>query len=330
RELTRGVDSLLGAGDSLGAGRHLREADSVLALASALDREWGAPLVQRGWVAFETRRVRGLNRTVAQQWTGDGLRYAEAAVQLSPRAPPAEALDLRGTLRFFRYVLNLDAAPLTPAQLLAAAEADLRAGTAAENPNRARAWYYLSALYLRASKTAEAKVAAQAAIEADPYLNEASDILWRLFQSSLDLGDGVESVRWCREAYGRFPKQPEFTECQIELYALKDQKPDIQNAWRLLSQNVALYPPSDTAYRRRRGDLLVAMALARAGLKDSARAVALRARTDDQAIDPTHEFAYIEMLLRNMLGDTDEALSRLSLFLATNPQERVNVAKDST
>jgi TolB-like protein len=315
RDLTRGVDSLLAARDSAGANRHLLEADSLLGRAASLDGNWVEPVIQRGWVAFATRRVAGLDRTAAAEWIGRGLGYAEQALRQEPTDP--EALDLRGTLRFFRYVLNLDPAPLTPNQLLAAAEADLRAGTAPENPNRARAWFYLAALYLRTSKTAEAKVASQSAIEADPYLTEAESLLWRL------------------DGFARFPKDPVFTECQITQYALRDQKPDIAKAWKLLKQNVSLYPPTDTAYRRRRGEFLVAMAIARAAvtnpaLKDSARHVAVRARTDDARIDPTHEFAYIEMLLRNLLGDTDEALHQLTLFLATNPQERANVAKDST
>ena len=72
------------------------------------------------------------------------------------------------------------------------------------------------------------------------------------------------------------------------------------------------------------------MALARAGLKDSARAVALRARTDDPAIDPGREFAWMEMMVRNVLGDREEALNRLALYLATNPQDRANVARDDT
>jgi hypothetical protein len=91
-----------------------------------------------------------------------------------------------------------------------------------------------------------------------------------------------------------------------------------------------MYPASQREFRRRRGEILVAIALARAGLKDSARAVDLRARTDDASIDPTRELVYFEVFLYNLLNDRDEALKRLALYLATNPQDRVSLATDET
>jgi hypothetical protein len=103
----------------------------------------------------------------------------------------------------------------------------------------------------------------------------------------------------------------------------------VPRLWRLLEENVNLYPPNLREYRRRRGRLLVAMALANAGLKDSARAVALRARAD-ASIDPTRDLVYIEAMLRNLLGDRDECLRLLGLYLATNPNDRSTVARDET
>jgi hypothetical protein len=133
-------------------------------------------------------------------------------------------------MRYFRWVLNLDPAPMTADELLAAAEQDLRAGTVPSNPDRARAWLYLSHLLMRKSQTADGKLAALRAYEADPYLKDANLVLWRLFQTSLDLEDGAEASKWCREGYARFAGDPVFTECQIELYALEGQKPDIAKA----------------------------------------------------------------------------------------------------
>jgi hypothetical protein len=92
---------------------------------------------------------------------------------------------------------------------------------------------------------------------------------------------------------------------------------------------VALYPPAQREYRRRRGQLLVAMAIANSGNKDSARAVALRARAGAD-VDPTRDLVYVEMLLRNLLGDRDEALQLLKLYLVTNPQDKVTIAEDNT
>src|SRR4029077_14569317 len=115
----------------------------------------------------------------------------------------------------------------------------------------------------------------------------------------------------------------------ISLFALKGLKPDVPRLWQLLDQNVQQYPPNERDFRRRRGSLLVAMGLANAGLKDSARAVALRARAGPD-VDPNRELVYVEMMLRNLLGDRQEALSLLAQYLATNPQDRANVANDQT
>jgi hypothetical protein len=35
-------------------------------------------------------------------------------------------------------------------------------------------------------------------------------------------------------------------------------------------------------------------------------------------------------MLHNLLGDRAEALQLLKLYLATNPQDKVNIARDST
>jgi hypothetical protein len=77
------------------------------------------------------------------------------------------------------------------------------------------------------------------------------------------------------------------------------------------------------------GQMLVALALARAGLKDSARAVALRSR-GDATTDPTRDQALIESLVRILLEDKDEALRLLSVYIATNPQFRASLARDQT
>jgi len=75
--------------------------------------------------------------------------------------------------------------------------------------------------------------------------------------------------------------------------------------------------------------MLVAMALARAGLKDSASRVAERARAD-ATLDTTRELDQLEAIVRLMLGQPDEAIRRLSTYLAANPQNREAMAKDET
>ena len=63
---------------------------------------------------------------------------------------------------------------------------DLRAAVAAD-PSRARAWSTLSTLHRVSAQYAEAKLDAERALEADPFLAEASIIVFRLYETSLEL-----------------------------------------------------------------------------------------------------------------------------------------------
>jgi hypothetical protein len=55
--------------------------------------------------------------------------------------------------------------------------------------------------------------------------------------------------------------------------------------------------------------------LARAGLPDSARAVAYRSR-GDASVDPTRDLVYVEAFVRTLLGDREEAIDLLAEFMA--------------
>ena len=324
----RQVEPLLASGDTASAARQLANADSVLAKASRLDSKWTTPVIERGWIAWHQRHVKGFDKDPMDQWTRQGIDFANQALKIRP---DSEALHLRGTMEYVRYAYNLDAAPMTSDQLLKAAERDLIAGGAdLANPRRGEALSLLAHLEARTSEPAQAKVFASQAYDADPYLADANETVWMLYGTSLDLGDRSEASRWCREGSRRFPDDSYFTECQISIFALKGgPKPDIPHLWKLLDQNVQQYPPPEREFRRTRGSLLVAMGIANAGLKDSARNVALRARAAESA-DQSGDLYYLEMFLRNILGDRAEALDLLAKYLALNPQERPNVAKDPT
>jgi len=321
------VDSLMTAGDKAQASRALAVADSQLARAATMDARWALPVVNRGWVAFEQRKIVGWDKTPASGWTGKGLTFADQALKIRPRDP--EALRLRGTMRYIRFLLALDPYPLTPAQLLDSAEADLRAGADSTNPNRASAWSLLSHLEARKSDPAAGKIAAYNALESDPYLIDANEVLYRLSSMSVDLEDPAGAERWCTEGGRRFPKDPYFTECQVEQMAIPGQTPDVARAWRILEQDVALWSPDQRDFRRRRDQLLVAFVLLNAGLKDSADRVARRSRAD-ATVDPTRDLIYTEAMLRNRLGDRDESLRLLTEYLAANPQDRITLANDQS
>jgi hypothetical protein len=75
--------------------------------------------------------------------------------------------------------------------------------------------------------------------------------------------------------------------------------------------------------------MLVAWALARAGLADSARSVAERARAD-LSLDPSQELVYFEALMHAISGDKDAAFERLTTYVAASPQQARNLGKDQT
>jgi serine/threonine-protein kinase len=326
-QLTNEVDPLLAAADTAAAARRLNGADSLLAQAEARDSRWTSPIVKRGWLAYRQLDLIGtFEKTYIGNWLDTGMAHAGRALELDPKDPAA--FELRGTLQYWRWLLNLEPDQARAAKLVADAERDLRAAVAG-NPHAAFAWTLLSHLLMGQSQTGEAKLAALNAYEADPYLTSARQTVWRLFQASLDLEDRTEATHWCEEGRRRFPDYTRFTECQIWLFALKGVPPDVPKAWTLLEEMVSLSPPNQRAYRQLYGQMLVALALARAGLQDSARAVALRSRGDAE-IDPTRDQALIESLVRILLDDKDEALRLLSTYIATNPQFRASLARDQT
>ena len=71
------------------------------------------------------------------------------------------------------------------------------------------------------------------------------------------------------------------------------------------------------------------MALARAGLRDSALSVAARSRAD-ATVDPSRELVSFEAIVRTILGDQEEAIRLLGVYLASNPQQRSSVNRDDT
>jgi serine/threonine-protein kinase len=321
-------DGLIAGGDLTAANAALAHGDSLLAQASAQDAKWTTPIVERGWLAWEQRRIVGLDKGPGTEFTDRGLGFAEQALAIRP---DTEAIHLRGAMRYWRYIINVGIGSLSGDRLLAAAEADLRAGGAARsNPRRASALGLLSHLLLRKSETAKGKLAALQAWEADEYLTEASAVLWRLYAASLDLEDAAEARRWCNEGQRRFPDNPFFTECRISLYAIRGLKPDVPALWGLVEQYARLYPENQQEYRRKRAQMFLSMALANAGLRDSAGAVATRARADTATNDETNDLMYLEVAARNVMGDKEEALKVLERYLATNPQDRESFARDQT
>jgi TolB-like protein len=325
-EAERDAESLRSAGDPQAASRRLLVADSILAEAEALDEDWVRPVTQRGWLAYRQARLGGFDRTHYEEWIDIGMGQAERALEKSSSDP--DALELRATLRYWRYLLNLVEGPDESAHLFETAEADFRASVQA-NPDQASAWSSLSHLLANKLAIAEAKLAALRSYEADPYLTNANLTVYRLFQASVELEDPIEARNWCQEGRRRFPTDYRFVECQLWRLTMRGQEPDLSRAWDLLDEFVELSPPSVEEFSRHKGGMLVAMALARGNLPDSARSVAERARADP-SVDPVRELAYLESITRTWVGDYDEALRLLGTFIAANPGQRDSFARDQS
>jgi len=317
-KLRKDADSLSGAGAKDLAVTTLAGVDKLLAQARTLDPKWVKVPVERARVML----------TKAQQLTDtpikmapvvdSGIAHADTALGLQPNNP--DALELKGTLLFARYYRNLESDPKALAKTFADAESYLTQSVNL-NSHQAGAWAQLSGLYYSKPDVQQALMAATNAYNADAYLSSAKAILKRLFWASHDLEQFPEALKWCSEGRKRFPTDLDFTTCRMWMYTTPNQTPDIDSAWAYRNAYVALTPEKSREYAKKMGDILVAGALARASLPDSARHVLLRARATPSE-DPSRELEGNEAVIRVMLGDQDEAIRLIADYLTVNPGHR--------
>jgi serine/threonine-protein kinase len=307
--------------DTAGVAAAERRADSLAAVAAALDPAWADAAVQRGTVAL--RAARGTADAVAAaRRVTDGLAHANAA--LARDGENAAALELRGALRYERWARHLEPDPRAAAALLPAAEADLRRAVARE-PSRAAAWNTLALIAYQKPDLTGAAFATQRAYEADAYLENADAILWRLYTTAYDGESFTDASHWCDEGRARFPQDPRFVRCQLWLFTTSARPADPAAAWRLVDTLRARTPAKQWAYLGREASMLAAAAVGRAGLKDSAGRVLERARSGPD-VDPDRELLTVEAFLRDLLGERDEALDLLQQYLVAHPEHRSGFA----
>jgi len=293
-------------------------ADSMLAASEELAPEWVDPTILRGWLAYQRSRWSGvMEQGEVLPWIEEGLNHAEVALRLQP--DNADALELRGTLRYWQWIMDLAPGPDALAELFDDAEADLRQATAS-NDGQAGAWAAMSHLLLNKDQTAEAKLAATRAYQADTYLRNADVILWRLFSTSYDLQDQMDATHWCAELGRRFPGDDRFAECRLWLMTMYDAKADVDSAWAYADDFLQLRSPQTAEFDQKWIGMAVAAVLAKEGLADSARAVTQRSR-GDATIDPIKDLAYTEAYVRTLLGEHDTAIDLLTEYMAVSGQD---------
>ena len=303
--------------------KEFRTADSLLALAEPRDSSWDGPVIARGWVAYRQSRLGGDDQLLAARWIEKGLAFADQALKLNPQDP--DALELRGDLRYWKWLLSLTPDPTEARALLKSAREDLEAATKVA-PSQAGAWATLSHLYYQTGNLVDVKLAAQRAYEQDAYLSNADVVLSRLFYASYDLGQFSDAVQRCDEGQRRFPQDAKFVECQLYLLTSRS---GTQCAARLAAVGLArkTTPEREREYEQLNSHMMVAAVLARAGMADSARHVAERSRGRPE-IDPTRDLLYAEAFVRTLLGDKVEAVKALKVYLAANPEKRAGFVDD--
>jgi len=312
------------ADDSTVLARNFAAADSLLAQAQQLDPKWTDPPVLRGQLAYLRSRRYGDQPQAADRWIRTGLAHAEEALALDRDNP--DALELRGDLRYWRWLLRLEGNPDSAHQLLVAAQTDLEAAVKL-NPTQAGAYATLSHLYYQTGSLTDVYLAARNALSEDAYLDNAAIILRRLFLSSYDLGQFPDAEHWCSEGRRRFPADLNFTECRLWMMTTRQDSADTRLAWRLLDSVQAKTAPDARAYQRLYDQAIVAWIVARAGAADSARHV-LQRTVADAVTDPTRDIAYTKAMAYAFLGDKQPAIDQLGLYLAANPSKREGLAQD--
>jgi serine/threonine-protein kinase len=318
------LDSAAAGGDPAQFERLYLIADSLAERVEVADRRWVAPVVLRGTLAYRRSRLAVDDPVAAERWIAIGLGHAGRALALDGRNP--DALELRGTLRYWRWLLGLERDDTRAQALLMEAKADLEQAVAIR-PAQAGAWATLSHLYNQTGSGLDVNVAARRALEEDAFLGNADVILTRLFFSSYDLGQFTDARHWCEEGARRFPANQRFVECRLWMLTTRAEEPDVARAWRLVDSLLALTPDPDRAYQRLNAQLAVAAVLARAGRADSARELAARSRGDAE-LDPSRDLANIAAFVYTLLGDTTAAVDQLKLYLTANPSKRSVFADD--
>jgi serine/threonine-protein kinase len=322
-ELGRKHAEQLARQDRPAAARALGPVDSVLTAAERADPEWSEPTVLRAWVAADAARFTA-DRDEKISLLSDGLRHAERAFRRHADDP--RVLEIRGTLRYALWRLESAPAGQTLDGLARDTRADLERAVQID-PTLASAYATLSLLFHYQKDVVSSVLAARNAYQADAFLRDADGVLNRLFHSSYNIMQFAEARRWCAEGARRFPSDYRFVDCELRLMSTPQTAPDVARAWRLEARIDSLAPAARHEFYRRRTDIFVAAALARAGQRDSARRVLVRSRAD-ASIDPEQELVGFEAIARTFLGDADTAIALLKRYVAANPGHSFEVGGD--
>jgi hypothetical protein len=160
----------------------------------------------------------------------------------------------------------------------------------------------------------------------DTYLKDAPRILAALYSSNLITGKFDDASKWCQTGVRDYPLDSRFLDCELTLLAEGGgRSPDPASAWRLVRRANEIDPPararaSGRPYLPTYRQMMVAIVLARVGQRDSALAIARRARDatandSEVRVDLLYDDAYLQLLL----GKHTDTIRLLSEYLAARP-----------
>ncbi len=322
----RAFESAATAGDTVQRDVEFRAADSILVAVAELDRTWSAPIVARAALAYRRSRIGGMDPLEAREWIERGTEHANKAITLEPNN--GDAFEVRGNLKYWRWLLGIETDPVRATALIGDAQRDLEAATRLPG-NRAGAYASLSHLYynVEGKTAADVNIAATQAYRSDAFLSNADVVLGRLFLSSYDLAQFTQADDWCAELKRRFPGSLNAPRCELFMMTTRAREPDVQLAWKLVDSVVALTPPARRPFQTLNARMLAAAVLARASLADSAKAV-MRKSLGDAEMDPARDLAQFAAFVALQVGDTTEAFNQLKTFLAASDRRRLSLKQD--
>jgi len=242
---------------------------------------------------------------------------ADAAIRIAPN--DAEAHELRGVALLGLWF----EAPSEQADAVGReAERELNRAISLDL-NVARAWEALGTYYLFVGRFQEAREAMAQAQQADAFLLSEPRILRWQYLTDLNLERYADARRTCERGSRWYPLELAFLRCQYTLLGWSaSDLASARRAWQLGLRAEDRATPALRTDEYRINLLMSAAILARAGYRDSAKAllrtfVATRRRPVD-----LDGFASDEAWVRLLVGEEDRALALLRSFLHNNWAQR--------
>jgi hypothetical protein len=296
----------------------LLDADSLLVLAESADGDWIDPVVARGWVAY--LRAQAESDTKKERLLRDGLTHAERGLAMDHRH--ADALHLRGTLRYALYGLHATDDAEEWNELLFSARQDLDSAIALD-PLLVDAYVTLTHVLYEPQirDVTGALLAAENGFQRDRYLRDVERLMDRAYWSALDLESFGAAQRWCQRLGERAPESGRFARCRLWLMITPAvQQPDTAEARRLVTRLDSLFGDGPAAdYYRLESEVVLAGIVGKLG--DVERADSLLTSVENRAtyeIDPTQQLKG-RIAYSYSLFDIDRAIDYLKLYVVANP-----------